>query len=161
MSHPLEALYRDIILDHYRAPRGVEPLKCADVCTRGSNPSCGDELQVQLKIVDGKIADSSVKARGCAISIASSSMLTEVIEGMTLDEAVDFGENIRKMMHGQEVSKDIDLGDLDALKGVRNFPVRVKCAMLAWVAMLDAIRKYRDSEAGDANIQITTEETET
>jgi len=157
MTHPLDALYRDIILDHYRSPRGVEPLDSADVCTRGSNPSCGDELQVQLKIKDGKIERAAVKARGCAISVASSSMLTEVIEGMTLDEAVEYGEKIRKMMHGEELPDDIDLGDLDALKGVRKFPVRVKCAMLAWVAMLDAIRKYRDGEPNDSNIEITTE----
>ncbi len=157
MSHPLEALYRDIILDHYRSPRGVEPLASADVCSRGSNPSCGDELQVQLKIDDGKISQASISARGCAISVASSSMLTEVIEGMTLDEAVEFGENIRNMMHGKEIPEDFDLGDIDALKGVRKFPVRVKCAMLAWVATLEAIRKYRDGEATDSKIEITTE----
>ncbi len=157
MSHPLEALYRDIILDHYRSPRGVEPLETADVCSRGSNPSCGDELQVQLKIDDGKISQASISARGCAISVASSSMLTEVIEGMTLDEAVAFGENIRKMMHGKEIPEDFDLGDIDALKGVRNFPVRVKCAMLAWVATLEAIRKFRDGEKSDSKIEITTE----
>jgi nitrogen fixation protein NifU and related proteins len=157
MTHPLEALYRDIILDHYRSPRGVEPIESADVCTRGSNPSCGDELQVQLRIEDDKISKASITARGCAISIASSSMLTEVIEGMTLDEAVNFGENIRKMMHGKAIPEDFDLGDIDALKGVRKFPVRVKCAMLAWVATLEAIRKYRDGEESDAKIEITTE----
>ena len=85
-------------------------------------------------------------------------MLTEVIEGMTLDQAVEFGETIRKMMHGKETDSEIDLGDLDALKGVRKFPVRVKCAMLAWVAMLDAIRKYRDGEDADPKIEITTED---
>lgn len=156
MTLPLEALYRDIILDHYRAPRGGDPLEQVDIATRGSNPSCGDELTLALTISNDKIKKAQVKTTGCAISVASSSMLAETIEGMTLDQAAKFGETIRAMMHGDDPAPGIDLGDLDSLKGVRKFPVRVKCALLAWVALLDAIKRYQSGEKTD-NLSVTTE----
>jgi nitrogen fixation NifU-like protein len=157
MTLPLDALYRDIILDHYRSPRGVAKLENISAAARGSNPSCGDELEMALSIKDDIIQSAQVKTSGCAISVASSSMLVETIEGMTLDEAVSFGDTIRMMMHGEEPPSEFDLGELDALKGVRKFPVRVKCALLAWVALLDAIKRYQAGEAPD-KITITTEE---
>lgn len=157
MTLPLDALYRDIILDHYRTPRGVEKIGDISAAVRGSNPSCGDELEMALSIKDNKIAHAQVKTTGCAISVASSSMLVETIEGMTLDEAVNFGETIRGMMHGEEPPENVELGDLDSLKGVRKFPVRVKCALLAWVALLDAIKRYQNGLESD-RITITTEE---
>ena len=156
MTLPLDALYRDIILDHYRSPRGVESIEDVSVAARGSNPSCGDELEMALTIKDGKIVNTQVKTSGCAISVASSSMLVETIQGMTLDQAVGFGDTIRKMMRGEEPDESIELGELDSLKGVRKFPVRVKCAMLAWVALLDAIKRYQTGEQTD-KVSITTE----
>ncbi|MFQ5607070.1 MAG: iron-sulfur cluster assembly scaffold protein [Candidatus Zixiibacteriota bacterium] len=102
------------------------------------------------------MSQAQIDSSGCAISIASSSMLAEVIEGMTLDEAIELGETIRGVMHGREDTEELDLGDLDALKGVRNFPVRVKCALLAWVALLGAIKDYREGRREGA-ITITTE----
>lgn len=156
MTLPLDALYRDIILDHYRSPRGIVPLENPDICSRGSNPSCGDELILSLKVVDDRVGSVSIQAKGCAISVASSSMLVEYIEGKTLAEAIEFGENIRKLMHGEEIDEGVDLGDLDSLQGVRKFPVRVKCALLAWVALLDAIKRY-NSDTTNTTDSVTTE----
>lgn len=156
MTLPLDALYRDIILDHYRSPRGRGELKGPDTVCRGSNPSCGDDLTLALKIRDDKIHQAQITTKGCAISIASSSMLAEVIEGKTLDEAIQLGETIRRMMRNEGEPDELELGDLDALKGIRNFPVRVKCALLAWVALLGAIKDYRaGKESG--SITISTE----
>lgn len=157
MTLPLDSLYRDIILDHYRSPRGNERLERTDAAARGSNPSCGDELQLALTVKDNVITRARVKTTGCAISVASSSMLAETIEGMTLDQAVQFGETIRGMMHGEDPPEDFELGDLDSLKGVRKFPVRVKCALLSWVALLDAIKRYKAGEKPD-QIAVSTEE---
>lgn len=156
MTLPLDALYRDIILDHYRSPRGRGKLEGPDTTCRGSNPSCGDDLILALKIHDNKIQQAQITTKGCAISIASSSMLAEVIEGKTLDEAVELGETIRRMMRKEGEPDELDLGDLDALKGVRNFPVRVKCALLAWMALLGAIKDYREGKK-DGAITITSE----
>ncbi|MBN4076611.1 SUF system NifU family Fe-S cluster assembly protein [Gemmatimonas aurantiaca] len=156
MTLPLDALYRDIILDHYRSPRGIEEITDISAAARGSNPSCGDELEMALTIKDNKIVRAHVKTSGCAISVASSSMMVETIEGMTLKQAADFGQTIRAMMHGEDPPDDVDLGDIDSLKGVRKFPVRVKCAMLTWVALLEAIRQYQDGTS-DSKLTITTE----
>lgn len=148
MSNPLNALYRDILLDHYRSPRGNKPIEHFDSSQRGSNPACGDELNLAIAVNDNRISDVSVQAIGCAISVASSSMLTEAVQGMTLDEASRFAETIRSMMKGEDVPKDFELGDLDSLSGVRDFPVRVKCALLSWVTLLDAIRIYHEGLDG-------------
>ena len=157
MTLPLDSLYRDIILDHYRLPRGVAELDRVDVETEGSNPSCGDELHLALKVKDGVITDAQVKTTGCAISVASSSMLAETVVGMTLERAEKFGETIREMMRGEDPPEDFELGDLDSLKGVRKFPVRVKCALLSWVALLDAIKRYREGAESD-KVSVTTED---
>lgn len=156
MTLPLDALYRDIILDHYRSPRGRGAMDSPDTTCRGSNPSCGDELILALKIRDDKIKQAQITTTGCAISIASSSMLAEIIEGKTLDEAIELGETIRGMMRNEGEPDELELGDLDALKGVRNFPVRVKCALLAWVALFGAIKDYREGNTSGA-VSITTE----
>lgn len=135
----LGSLYRDTVLDHFRSPRGRKPLDRADLTRMGHNPVCGDRLTMSIKVEGDKIADVAVETKGCAISVASASMMAELLPGLTKDQARHLAETFRGMMHGQPTPKDIDIGDLDALEGVRNFPVRVKCALLGWMTLLDAL----------------------
>jgi nitrogen fixation NifU-like protein len=136
----LDALYRDVVLDHYRTPRGRKPLPKPDVENQGFNPVCGDEVKVALRIEGGRIAEAAIQGRGCAISVAAGSMLAELLVGKTSAEVEKLGEAFRAMLHGQPVPAGVDLGDLEALEGVKNLPVRVKCALLAWTTLRDALK---------------------
>jgi nitrogen fixation NifU-like protein len=129
----LDDLYRELILDHYRHPRNRGKLEGATASVEGYNPLCGDEVEVDL-IVDeeGIIEDVAFQGRGCSISQASSSMMTDAVKGMSRDEARQFTEAFKQMMLEPEVEADAELGDLEAFQGVAKFPVRVKCATLAW-----------------------------
>ncbi len=144
---PIDDLYREVILDHHRHPRGREPLAHPDVTAEGRNPSCGDEVTLQLNFDGDRISAVGVDARGCAISTSSGSMLADVIEGRTIAEAEKVADAFRAVLHGGEFPTDVDLGDLEALQGVQKFPVRVKCAILPWVTMLDAILAHRQGRA--------------
>ena len=135
----LEAMYREVILDHHRSPRGRRPLERPDAVASGKNPSCGDEVSLQLSFDGDRIADAAVLSSGCAISTASGSILAELIIGRTLAEARDVADRFREAMHGEDFPDNLDVGDLEALEGVKQFPVRVKCALLPWVTRLDAI----------------------
>lgn len=139
----LDALYRDVVLDHYRAPRGRRELVRPDVENHGMNPVCGDEVKVALKFENGHIADAAVLSRGCAISVASGSMLAELLVGKTREEVERLAEAFRSLLHDQPVSADVDLGDLEALEGVKRLPVRVKCALLAWTTLRDALDAWQ------------------
>lgn len=136
----LDALYRDVVLDHFRCPRGRRGLAQPTACNEGQNPVCGDHVKVGLKVADGRIADVEVQGRGCAISTASGSMMADLLPGRTLDEAKRTLEAFKGMMRGEAPPDGIDLGDLDALEGVRKFPVRVKCALLAWTTLEDLLK---------------------
>jgi nitrogen fixation NifU-like protein len=136
---PIGDLYREVILDHHRHPRGERLLADPDVEASGKNPSCGDEVTLQVKFDGERIAEVGVLSRGCAISTSSGSMLAELVEGMTLAEAEEVADTFREVLHGDEFPTDVDLGDLEALSGVKKFPVRIKCALLPWVTLLDAI----------------------
>jgi nitrogen fixation NifU-like protein len=140
---PIDDLYREVILDHHRNPRGDRPLEHPDVEASGRNPSCGDEVTLQVRFDGERIAGVGVLSRGCAISTSSGSMLAELIEGLTLAEAEQIAEAFRTVMHGDEFPTHVDLGDLEALEGVRRFPVRIKCALLPWVTLLDALLAHR------------------
>ena len=140
---PIDDLYREVILDHHRNPRGREPLADPDLEAEGKNPSCGDEVTLQLNFDGETITEVGVLAQGCAISTSSGSMLAELIEGRTVAEAARIAEAFRQILHGNEFPVDVDLGDLEALEGVQKFPVRVKCAVLPWVTMLDAVLAHR------------------
>lgn len=134
----LEDLYREVILDHYRSPRNRGRLEGADVrAVELQNPTCGDEIHLSLALRDGRIDRVCFDGRGCSISMASASMLTEALRGKTTQEAVVLSRAFRDMVRGQE--PDAALGDLAALSGVARFPVRVKCATLAWNALLHAL----------------------
>lgn len=139
----LDELYESIILDHYRNPRNTEPLTDPDVDVEANNPFCGDEVHIQLEIRGGVVARVSVSGQGCAISQSSASLLAEILEGKTVDEALELVTQVRRMMRGEELSEDEKdvLGDVIALEGVNRFPVRIKCALLSWTALEDSLKE--------------------
>ena len=138
----LSALYQEVILDHYRRPRNrgtiAEPTGTASL----RNPLCGDEVDVQVAVHDGKVADVKFGGRGCSISQASASMMTELVKGRTPDEVHALGERFAEMIRGNaEAAKDQTLGQARALSGVSRFPTRVRCALIAWEAMERAVKR--------------------
>lgn len=126
----LDELYRDVILDHFKSPTHHGELPGAQVHVTGTNPLCGDEMTFHLKLDDGRLSAIRFTGKGCAISQAAASMLAGRLEGTTVAEAGRVIEALKGLMQGREPS--VDLGDLEALAGVRKFPVRVKCAALSW-----------------------------
>lgn len=144
----LDDLYREVILDHYRNPRNKRPLDGADIDLLHNNPLCGDEISVRVKVADGAVEDAAFEGQGCSISQASASMLTEKIKGMKLGDVEDLVLEFRGMMAGKEGADDDALGDLVALKGVVKYPVRIKCAVLAWDTLQEGVEGYRKSSAG-------------
>ena len=139
----MDDLYQEIILDHYRSPRNQEQLADADIETEGVNPFCGDEVYLRVKLNDGLVVAVSFRGTGCSISQASASMLTEVIKGKSLKEAEAVSLLFRGMMQGKDPSEtELEgLGEVGALAGVKRFPIRIKCALLAWAALEEGIRK--------------------
>jgi nitrogen fixation protein NifU and related proteins len=131
MTADLEELYRHVILAHNKRPRNLRTIE--DGCrAEGSNPLCGDRLTVYVRVADGTIQDAAFQGFGCAIAIASASLMTETVRGKTLAEAQAlFGRFLQMMTAPADAPVD-DLGDLSAFAGVRRFPVRMKCATLAW-----------------------------
>ena len=152
-----DELYRDVILDHYRRPRGRAPLTSPDISGEGLNPVCGDEVQVALEFDGDQVKGVSVTGRGCAISTASGSMLAELLPGRSISEVEELADGFRRMMHDEGLPKDVEIGDLDALEGVKQFPVRIKCALLSWVTLTDALKTWKDggdqAEAGSTTEQ--------
>jgi nitrogen fixation protein NifU and related proteins len=137
----LSALYQEVILDHYRRPRnrGTVPEPTGTASLR--NPLCGDEVDVQVCVTDGKVTDVKFGGRGCSISQASASMMTELVKGRTPDEVHALGERFAEMIRGnEEAAKDQALGQARALSGVSRFPTRVRCALIAWEAMERAVK---------------------
>jgi nitrogen fixation NifU-like protein len=130
----LEELYQDIILDHYRHPRNRGKVAPADVQMKEYNPLCGDEIEVTARLADGKIAEIKFDGHGCSISQASASIMTQKLAGKTPQEAAGLIEDFLKMMRSEKAFGGRELGELKALEGVLKFPVRVKCATLAWHA---------------------------
>jgi len=143
---PLDEMYREVILDHYKAPRGKKPLEHASVSADGHNPSCGDDIRLEIEMVNGILKNIHVDCKGCAISVASGSMLAEAVKGKTFDEVRLMADQIKKMIKGETDVPEGDIGDLGALKGVRQFPVRIKCALLAWVTLIEGLNKYADGQ---------------
>jgi len=141
----LDDLYREVILDHYSHPRNKGELPDPDIKVEGANPLCGDELSIFVKLDGGRVAEVRFVGRGCSISQASASMMTEQIKGKTLDEARALAGRFRAMMQGEAVSED-ELGELMALQGVRKFPVRVKCATLSWVALEQGMAEFETAK---------------
>lgn len=126
-----DELYREIVLDHYRRPRNRGELEDRTARLEGVNPVCGDEIQLDIAIRDGRIDDIAFAGLGCSISQSSASMMTAQVKGHTTDEARHILADFERMMK-EEAEPTPELGDLEALQGVAKFPVRVKCALLAW-----------------------------
>ena len=145
MNYPepqLDDLYRELILDHYRHPRNKGDLENANRHVEGYNPLCGDEVELDLIVdADGVIEDVAFKGRGCSISQASSSMMTDAVKGQTKGEAMALLDAFKKMMMEPETEPAEDLGDLEAFQGVAKFPVRVKCATLAWNVLQEGLER--------------------
>jgi len=130
----LDDLYRETILDHYGHPRNKGVLEPADATREGVNPLCGDELRVAVRVRDGIVEDVRFDGKGCSISQASASMMTEMVKGKRVEEVAGLIAAFKTMMRGGEMPPE-GLGDLEALQGVRKFPVRVKCATLVWITL--------------------------
>ena len=132
----------DVILDHRRNPRNPGRLDDADIFMDGVNPFCGDEIHLQVKLdADSRVAQVGFQGEGCSINQAAGSMLSEAIKGLTLGEASALSDLFHEMMQGTEPSQDLlaVLGELGALAKVREFPVRIKCALLAWSTLEDGL----------------------
>ena len=129
----LQDLYQQVILDHYRRPRNKGPLEDATHTLTLNNPLCGDVIDLMLRVEEGRIAAVNFEGRGCSISQASASMMAGVLKGRTVEDALRIMDTFTRMLHGDtDAAADTELGDLRALAGVARFPIRVKCALLAW-----------------------------
>jgi nitrogen fixation NifU-like protein len=149
----LRQLYQDVIIDHNRSPRNFRRPEMVDREAEGFNPLCGDKLHVYLSIVDGKIADVSFEGSGCAISVASASMMTEALMGMDENEAEALFSEVHQMLTDADFSASPDeLGKLVALANVREYPTRVKCASLCWHTLMAAL-KNKDVEAASVSTE--------
>ena len=154
----LDELYREVILDHYRSPHGAGAVDNPTVEVEGHNPLCGDELHMHLDIADGAIRAVHIDPRGCSISVAAASMLAQQLEGASLQDAIELKRTFQQVMKGGDWPEGFDPGDLEALEGVKNFPVRIKCALLAWMTLEQALADY-DAELvgeveGDRDIEV-------
>lgn len=143
-------LYHDIILEHYEYPRNKGTLDQADAASRGANPMCGDDLLVQVKLQDGSVPAIAWDGHACAIGEASASMMAESVEGCSCPDAHNWISTVRGLLTGKREAMDsnLELGDVASLEGVRNYPVRIKCALLAWEALNEALRLAEKKSAG-------------
>ncbi|NNF52716.1 MAG: SUF system NifU family Fe-S cluster assembly protein [Gammaproteobacteria bacterium] len=138
----LNDLYRDVIVDHNKSPRNFGDLTDADHSAQGFNPLCGDELTVYLNIKDDQITDVRFKGQGCAISIASASLMTEKLKGLSVEDTRQLFGKVHSMLTADAPDIPVDeMGKLAALQGVRAYPSRVKCASLCWHTVIAALDK--------------------
>jgi nitrogen fixation NifU-like protein len=152
MNPELEELYQEVILDHSRRPRNVGEIAEGAVHVHGDNPSCGDEIHLHVKFgADGGIEDVKFTGQGCAISQASASLMTMKVKGRSRPDAATMLRAFHDLVTTEVADPPKQLGDLRLLQGVRKFPQRVKCAMLAWRALEQAM------EAGDTESRVSTE----
>jgi nitrogen fixation NifU-like protein len=159
----LDDLYREIILDHYRSPRNRGELAPPAVRAEGHNPLCGDEIQVYLDVVDGVVNDIKITGSGCSISLSSASMMSQAVKGKKIADVKALVNRFRSMMgldiadaetdtdvlsiddDTEVAAPEVKLGDLEALQGVVKFPVRIKCATLAWITLTQAMAEVPDA----------------
>ena len=146
----LDDLYKEVILDHYKAPRNKRDLPGATVSCHRNNPLCGDEITLHARVDDGGVAEVAFEGQGCSISQASASMLTEAVTGLSVGEAEELTERFRGMMEGRVDPDEDTFGDLMALKGVVKYPVRIKCAVLAWDVLQEALEDTSGTATGAA-----------
>lgn len=152
MPDLMEELYREILLDHYRNPRNKGASLAAPTCSAdGANPLCGDQIHVDVDVEDGLLRKVEFSGTGCSISQASASMMTEYVQGRSVERAEQAIDDFQSMMLTGEPPVD-DFGDIEALTGVAKFPVRVKCASLAWKTLREAL------EHPESGAAVTTDE---
>lgn len=136
----LRDLYQEVIFDHYKKPRNFHAMSNANHVAHGHNPLCGDRVTVYLHVDGDIIRDVSFDGAGCAISTASASLMTDALKGKTLGEAQHLFDAFHDLVTHDDADTDPELGKLEVLAGVREFPARVKCATLAWHTMLAALK---------------------
>ncbi len=142
LGNQLDTLYRQVIMDHYKNPRNRGELEGDSLTVNMNNPTCGDRIQLQMQVEDGKISDAKFVGEGCSISLSSASMMTQAVKGLPVEDAMKMSETFSDLMLGKDVDfGDIDLGDIEALQGVAKFPARIKCATLAWKAMEKGLKE--------------------
>lgn len=135
----LDDLYRRVIMDHYKSPRNRGTFEGEAVTIDLNNPTCGDKIQLQMQVEDGKVKAAKFTGEGCSISLSSASMMTDAVKGKTLDEALEMAEKFSGLMKGEPV--EFEYEDIEALSGVNKFPARIKCATLAWNALRKGIEQ--------------------
>jgi nitrogen fixation NifU-like protein len=147
MCDALADLYQSVILDHGKAPRNFRRLEAPDAAARGDNPMCGDRVELFLSLKGDRIAEAAFTGRGCAVSIASASLLTEAVAGLGRDAARDLSGRFRAMARSGEVPEAPGFAKLAALSGVHEFPSRVKCATLPWVTLEAALAGGKEASS--------------
>ena len=135
----IQELYREVILDHNRHPRNFGEIENADRVVEGINPLCGDRITLYLRLNEGHVEDISFKGTGCAISVASSSLMTDQVKGTSVGYTLDLYKKIHRLLTDENNTQTEGLEKLVALSGVRQYPTRVKCASLAWHALKEAL----------------------
>ena len=145
---PLDGLYGDLVMEHYRNPHNRGVLDGADLEAEEFNPFCGDRAVWQIKLDgEGFVSDVKATAEGCSIIQASTSMISDLLNGKSLDDAMELGAKFREVMRKDSDYQDVDLGDLIALQVVRQYPVRIKCALLPLTALEEGIKAYMQKMA--------------
>ena len=154
MNEPIEDLYQDLVLEHKRSPRHYGHLAQPTQKAQGTNPSCGDQIAVELKLEGNQVQDIRFTGHACAICMASTSMMTEAVKGRDVELAKTLQQHFRAVLTGEEEPEEAPLGTLVSLAGVRQYPSRIKCALLGWHALMHAIAQ---DGAGDG-VAVSTEQ---
>jgi nitrogen fixation NifU-like protein len=144
----LDDIYKEVILDHYKSPRNKRELPGAELQRSANNPLCGDEITVFAHVDGDTVAAVTFQGAGCSISQSSASMMTEAVSGVSVDDARRLAGEFRGMMAGEVEPDEQEFGDLVALKGVVKYPIRIKCAVLAWDVLQDALESAGRAAGG-------------
>jgi nitrogen fixation NifU-like protein len=137
----LDDLYRRVIMDHYQRPRNRGQLDDSAISIELNNPTCGDRISLQMTVENDMIKDAKFQGEGCSISLASASMMTESVKGLSVDQALHLVDLFSRMMQGEEIdTEQFPIEDIEALTGVAKFPARIKCATLAWKALEKGVK---------------------
>lgn len=139
-TNKLDQLYRSVIMDHYKNPKNKGVLEGSNVTVDMNNPTCGDVIHLTMNVEDGVVQEAKFEGEGCSISMASASMMTQMVKGKTTEEAAELAHVFSEMMLGNDVDESVELDDLEALSGVAKFPARIKCATLSWKAMEKGVK---------------------
>ena len=142
MKDSIEALYKEVVLEHYRRPRNREPLDAPDGSSLAVNPVCGDQVRVEVKLRDGHVASASARTRGCSIAVAAGSVMTERVVGMDLEAISELAAQVKRVVRGEEGGEEL-APSLRAFGRVAELPSRHRCALLAWEALQEALAEAR------------------